>query len=135
MDMSMKKIRVIVSKVGLDGHDRGIKVVAQSLRDAGFEVVYLGLRQTPESVVEAALQEDADVIGVSSLSGAHMAIFPEIIRNLKKNNLEHVVLIGGGIIPEPDKTELESIHGVNRIFGPGTSTAEIIQYLTQKISR
>ncbi len=123
-----RPIRVLVGKVGLDGHDRGAKVIATALRDAGMEVIYTGLRQTPEMVVNAALQEDVDAIGISSLSGAHMTIFPKIIELMREKGLHDVLLAGGGIIPEEDKKKLET-EGVNKIFPPGTSTQEIIDYI------
>lgn len=123
-----KKIRVIVAKSGLDGHDRGAKVIAAALRDAGMEVIYTGLRQTPEMIVEAALQEDADVIGISILSGAHMTIFPKILNLLKEKGMEDVLLTGGGIIPEEDIDKLKSI-GVGELFTPGASTTEIADYI------
>ena len=124
----MKNIRVLVSKPGLDGHDRGAKVIAASLRDAGMEVIYTGLHQTPELIVEAALQEDVSVIGVSILSGAHMTLFPKILSLMKGKGLEHVLLTGGGIIPQKDIDELEKM-GVGKLFGPGTTTTEIIAYI------
>lgn len=123
-----KKIRVIVAKAGLDGHDRGAKVIAAALRDAGMEVIYTGLRKTPEMIVEAALQEDVDAIGVSILSGAHMTIFPKILRLMKEKKLENVLLFGGGIIPEEDIVELNKM-GVGKLFTPGSSTAEIVNYV------
>ncbi len=123
-----KKIRVIVAKAGLDGHDRGAKVIAAALRDAGMEVIYTGLRKTPEMIVEAALQEDVDAIGVSILSGAHMTIFPKILKLMKEKNLDNVLLFGGGIIPEEDIIELNKI-GVGKLFTPGSSTAEIVNYV------
>lgn len=123
-----KKIRVIVAKSGLDGHDRGAKVIAAALRDAGMEVIYTGLRQTPEMIVEAALQEDADVIGISILSGAHMTIFPKILNLLKEKGMEDVLLTGGGIIPEEDIDKLKSM-GVGELFTPGASTTEIADYI------
>jgi len=124
----MKNIRVLVSKPGLDGHDRGAKVIAAALRDAGMEVIYTGLHQTPELIVEAALQEDVSVIGVSILSGAHMTLFPKILSLMKRERLEHVLLTGGGIIPQKDIDELEKM-GVGKLFGPGTPTTEIIAYI------
>lgn len=124
----MKKIRIVVAKPGLDGHDRGAKVIAAALRDAGMEVIYTGLHQTPEMIVEAALQEDADVIGVSILSGAHMTLFPRILKLMEKNRLKHVLLTGGGIIPKKDISELEKM-GVGRLFGPGTPTPDVINYI------
>ncbi|RCK72213.1 MAG: B12 binding domain of Methylmalonyl-CoA mutase [Ignavibacteriae bacterium] len=123
-----KKIRVIVAKAGLDGHDRGAKVIAAALRDAGMEVIYTGLRKTPEMIVEAALQEDVDAIGVSILSGAHMTIFPKILKLMKEKNLDNVLLFGGGIIPEEDIIELNKM-GVGKLFTPGSSTAEIVNYV------
>ena len=128
----MKKVKVLVAKPGLDGHDRGAKVVARALRDAGMEVIYTGLHQTPEMIVEAALQEDVDFIGLSILSGAHMTMFPRVLELLKKNGLEDVVLTGGGIIPEDDIQKLLDM-GVGKIFGPGTSLEEIVGFYTEKI--
>jgi methylmalonyl-CoA mutase C-terminal domain/subunit len=124
--MSERKVRVLVAKPGLDGHDRGAKVVARALRDAGMEVIYTGLRQTPEMVVEAALQEDVDVIGLSILSGAHMALVPRVIELLQANDLTHVKVFVGGIIPDEDVPRLKEI-GVVGVYGPGTLTEEIIQ--------
>ncbi len=127
--MSMNRpIRVLVAKVGLDGHDRGAKVIATALRDAGMEVIYTGLRQTPEMVVNAALQEDVDAIGVSILSGAHMTVFPRIMQLLKEKNMNDVLLTGGGIIPEDDVQALNEM-GVGKLFAPGTSTADIAEYI------
>jgi methylmalonyl-CoA mutase C-terminal domain/subunit len=123
-----RPIRVLVAKVGLDGHDRGAKVIATSLRDAGMEVIYTGLRQTPEMVVNAALQEDVDAIGVSILSGAHMTIFPKIIALMKEKNMNDVLLTGGGIIPEDDMLQLSTM-GVGQLFAPGTTTTEIADYI------
>lgn len=123
-----RPIRVLVAKVGLDGHDRGAKVIATALRDAGMEVIYTGLRQTPEMVVNAALQEDVDAIGISSLSGAHMTIFPKILEIMKEKGMDDTLLTGGGIIPEEDKQKLESM-GVGKIFTPGTTTNEIVTYI------
>lgn len=123
-----RKIRVLVAKVGLDGHDRGAKVVAAALRDAGMEVIYTGLRKTPEMVVEAAIQEDVDAIGVSILSGAHMTIFPRILGLMKEKGLEDVLLFGGGIIPDKDKDALKQL-GVGELFTPGASTQVIVQYI------
>jgi methylmalonyl-CoA mutase, C-terminal domain len=119
-----RPIRVLVAKVGLDGHDRGAKVIASFLRDAGMEVIYTGLRQTPEMVVQAALQEDVDVIGVSILSGAHMTVFPKLLNLMMEKGLENVLLTGGGIIPDDDAAALQKL-GVGRLFPPGTDTAEI----------
>jgi len=123
-----KKIRVLVAKVGLDGHDRGAKVVAAALRDAGMEVIYSGLRKTPEMIVEAAVQEDVDAIGVSLLSGAHMTIFPRILDLMKEQGLSDVLLFGGGIIPEKDVNELKK-RGVGELFTPGASTITIAEYV------
>jgi len=121
------KIRVLVAKPGLDGHDRGAKVIARALRDAGFEVIYTGLRQTPEMIAEAALQEDVQIIGLSVLSGAHMTLVPRIMELLKKQGQESVKVMIGGIIPDDDRPKLEAL-GVAGIFGPGTSTTEVIEY-------
>ena len=123
-----KKIRILIGKPGLDGHDRGAKVIAAALRDAGFEVIYTGLHQLSESIVEAAIQEDVDIIGLSILSGAHMTIFPRILELLKQKNAEHIIVIGGGIIPEEDIKKLLKM-GVKRIFTPGTPTNEIVVYI------
>jgi methylmalonyl-CoA mutase, C-terminal domain len=123
-----KKIRVLVAKAGLDGHDRGAKVIAAAMRDAGMEVIYTGLRQTPEMIVEAALQEDVDVIGISILSGAHMTIFPKIMGLMKEKGLNDVLLTGGGIIPEEDIKELKKI-GVGELFTPGAPTTAIAEYI------
>ncbi len=125
-----KKIRVIVAKSGLDGHDRGAKVIAAALRDAGMEVIYTGLRQTPEMIVEAALQEDADVIGISILSGAHMTIFPKIKSLLNEKGMDDVLLTGGGIIPEEDISKLKQL-GIGELFTPGSSTIEIADYIKE----
>jgi len=124
-----KQIRVLIAKLGLDGHDRGAKVVARALRDAGMDVIYIGIRQTPEMIVAAAVQEDVDVIGLSSLSGAHMELFPEIIKGLAKKGEKDRLFICGGIIPDEDVPKLKKI-GVNAVFGPGTSTADIVDYIT-----
>lgn len=129
-----KKIRVLMAKPGLDGHDRGVKVVARALRDSGMEVIYTGLHQTPEQIVEAAIQEDVDVIGLSILSGAHMTLFPKIIELLKKNNAEDILVTGGGIIPKEDILELKKI-GISEIFGPGTPTTNIIQFIEENIKK
>ena len=125
-------IRVLVAKPGLDGHDRGAKVIARSLRDAGMEVVYTGIRQTPEMIVEAALQEDVDVIGLSILSGAHMELFPLIFEGLKRNDMDDVIVVAGGIIPEDDRAALEEM-GVRTVFGPGTATSEITDFIRQAV--
>jgi methylmalonyl-CoA mutase C-terminal domain/subunit len=127
-----KKIRVLIAKPGLDGHDRGAKVVAAALRDAGMEVIYTGLHQTPEMIVEAAIQEDVDVIGVSILSGAHMVILPKILELLGKAGAKDVLLLGGGIIPEDDARELER-KGVKRLFGPGTTTTAITEFIKENV--
>lgn len=124
--MGEPKIRVLVAKPGLDGHDRGAKVIARALRDSGMEVIYTGLRQTPEMVAEAALQEDVDIIGLSILSGAHMTLVPRIIELLKKQGQGEVKLMVGGIIPDADRPKLEQL-GVSAVFGPGTSTEAIVQ--------
>lgn len=123
-----RKIRVLVAKAGLDGHDRGAKVVAAALRDAGMEVIYTGLRQTPEMIVEAAVQEDVDAIGISILSGAHMTIFPKVLEMMKKKEVSDILLFGGGIIPEDDLKKLKET-GVGELFTPGTSTVTIIEFL------
>src|SRR5580704_8730595 len=123
-----RPVRVLVGKVGLDGHDRGAKVIATALRDAGMEVIYTGLRQTPEMVVNAALQEDVDAIGISILSGAHMTVFPKIIRLMKEKNITDVLLTGGGIIPEEDRIQLSEM-GVGKLFARGAATAEISEYI------
>jgi methylmalonyl-CoA mutase, C-terminal domain len=126
------KIRVLIAKAGLDGHDRGAKIIAAALRDAGMEVIYTGLRQTPEMIVEAALQEDVDVIGISILSGAHMTIFPKILHLMKEKGLDDVLLTGGGIIPEEDIRALKS-QGVGELFTPGAPTTEISAYIKEWI--
>lgn len=123
-----RKIRVLVAKAGLDGHDRGAKVVAAALRDAGMEVIYTGLRQTPDMIVEAAIQEDVDAIGISILSGAHMTIFPKVLEIMKKKDVSDMLLFGGGIIPDDDLLKLKSL-GVGELFTPGTSTATVIEFL------
>jgi len=126
--MMERRIRVLIAKAGLDGHDRGAKVVAASLRDSGMEVIYTGLRQTPEMIVDAAIQEDIDVIGVSLLSGAHMTIFPKILNLMKEKGLTNVLLFGGGIIPDKDIKALKNM-GVGELFTPGTSTLDIVAYV------
>jgi methylmalonyl-CoA mutase C-terminal domain/subunit len=129
-----EKIRVIVAKPGLDGHDRGAKVIARAFRDAGFEVIYTGLRQTPEQIVNAALQEDADVVGLSVLSGAHMTLCPRIMELMKKEGLDDVLVLVGGIIPDQDITQLKK-DGVAEVFQPGASTEKIIDYVKKNVRR
>ncbi len=131
---SSRKIRVLIGKVGLDGHDRGAKVIASAFRDAGIEVIYTGLRQTPESIVEAAIQEDVDAIGISILSGAHMTIFPKIKKLMSKKGLTDVLLFGGGIIPEEDIKELLKL-GVGKLFTPGTPTYETVDYVKDWVNK
>lgn len=128
-----RPIRVLVAKVGLDGHDRGAKVIATALRDAGMEVIYTGLRQTPEMVVNTALQEDVDAIGISILSGAHMTVFPKVMQLMKEKGLNDVLLTGGGIIPDADMQELNSL-GIGKLFEPGTPTTEIADYINKWVS-
>lgn len=128
----MNKIKVILTKIGLDGHDRGIKVVASALRDAGMEVVYLGKFQTPESIVQAAIQEDVDVVGISCLSPNHILLMPEVIRLLGEKNANDILVIAGGIIPEPYCSQLKN-SGVSEVFGPNTSSKQIVEYITSKI--
>ncbi len=128
-----RPIRILVAKVGLDGHDRGAKVIATSLRDAGMEVIYTGLRQTPQMVVDTALQEDVDAIGVSILSGAHMTVFPKIIKLMQEKKMNDVLLTGGGIIPASDRVVLEEL-GVGTLFPPGTPSTEIVEYIKQWVS-
>ncbi|HYJ38394.1 MAG TPA: cobalamin B12-binding domain-containing protein [Chitinophagaceae bacterium] len=127
-DKLNRPIRVLVAKVGLDGHDRGAKVIATALRDAGMEVIYTGLRQTPEMVVNAALQEDVDAIGISILSGAHMTVFPRVINLMKEKEMDDVLLTGGGIIPDDDMKQLNGL-GVGKLFAPGTPTQAIATYI------
>jgi methylmalonyl-CoA mutase C-terminal domain/subunit len=129
-----RKIRVLIAKPGLDSHDRGAKVVARALRDAGMEVIYTGLRQTPELIVETALQEDVDVIGLSILSGAHRTLFPRIMDLLKKQGLTDVLVFAGGIIPEEDVSAMKKV-GIKEIFGPGTRTETIIQYVLDNLPK
>ncbi len=129
-----RPIRILVAKVGLDGHDRGAKVIASSLRDAGMEVIYTGLRLTPEMVVNTALQEDVDVIGISILSGAHNTVFPAILGLMKEKQMDDVLLIGGGIIPDDDANELNRL-GVARLFPPGTPTAEITDFIRNWVAQ
>ena len=127
-------VRVLVAKPGLDGHDRGAKIIARALRDAGMEVIYTGIRQTPEMIVETALQEDVDVIGLSILSGDHLDLFPHIFQGLTDNNMDDVIVVAGGIIPESDRTKLK-ILGVKCIFGPGTPTSDIITFIKESLSK
>jgi methylmalonyl-CoA mutase C-terminal domain/subunit len=124
--------RILIAKPGLDGHDRGAKVIARALRDAGMEVIYLGLRQTPEMIAEAALQEDADAVGLSILSGAHMTLLPRVVELLKENGLDDVMVFAGGIIPDEDVPALKEI-GILGIFGPGTSTAEVVAFVHEQL--
>ncbi|MCD6242033.1 cobalamin B12-binding domain-containing protein [Candidatus Bathyarchaeota archaeon] len=128
--MAERKIRVLIAKPGLDSHDRGAKIVARALRDAGMEVIYTGLRQTPEQIVETAIQEDVDVIGLSILSGAHMALFPRIMELLKEKGVKDVLVFAGGIIPDEDVPKLKGI-GIKEIFGPGTPTDVIVKYVKE----
>jgi methylmalonyl-CoA mutase C-terminal domain/subunit len=132
--MPEQKIRILVAKPGLDGHDRGAKVIASAFRDAGFEVIYTGLHQTPEMIAAAALQEDVDVVALSILSGAHMALFPRILELLQQKGLEHVLVIGGGIIPDEDIQRLEAL-GVAKLFGPGTPTTAPIEYVRERFAQ
>jgi methylmalonyl-CoA mutase, C-terminal domain len=135
MDKKIKRpVRVLVAKVGLDGHDRGAKVIATALRDAGMEVIYTGLRQTPEMVVNAALQEDVDAIGISILSGAHMTVFPKVAHLMKEKGMDDVLLTGGGIIPEEDMKQLQQ-KGVGTLFPPGTSTNDIASYINNWVQQ
>jgi len=131
--MNKGRIRVLLAKPGLDGHDRGAKVVARALRDAGMEVIYTGIRQTPEMIVEAAIQEDVDVVGLSILSGAHLELFPLIIEGLRRKGREDVLVIAGGIIPEDDIPTLQQT-GIKAVFGPGTSTEDIIRFIQKEIT-
>lgn len=128
MPEQARKIRVLVAKPGLDGHDRGAKVIAAAFRDAGFEVIYTGLHQTPEMIVNAAIQEDVDVVAMSVLSGAHMTLFPRVLELLREAGADDVLLTGGGIIPEEDMKALQAM-GVGRLFGPGTPTQEAVEYI------
>jgi methylmalonyl-CoA mutase C-terminal domain/subunit len=130
-EVATRKIRILTAKVGLDGHDRGVKVISRALRDAGIEVIYAGLHQTPEMVVEAALQEDAQVIGLSLHSGAHMTLFPAVVEELEKRGATDIVVFGGGIIPEEDIVELKRT-GVSEIFTPGTPLQDIVQWLDHR---
>ncbi len=128
-----RPIRVLVAKVGLDGHDRGAKVIATALRDAGMEVIYTGLRQSPEMVVQAALQEDVDAIGISILSGAHMTVFPKVYQLMQEKGLKDVLLTGGGIIPEEDNQQLHNM-GIGHLFAPGTNTTDIAAYIKKWVA-
>lgn len=128
-----RKIRVLIGKPGLDGHDRGAKVVASALRDAGMEVIYTGLHQTPEMIVEAAVQEDVDVVGLSILSGAHMTLFPKVVELLKEKGAGDMLVVGGGIIPEDDVRELKRM-GLAEVFTPGTPTTEIVEYIKREMA-
>lgn len=131
--MTEAKIRVLLAKPGLDGHDRGVKVIARALRDAGMEVIYTGLRQTPEQIANAALQEDVQIVGLSILSGAHLTIFPRVLELMREKGMEDVILFGGGIIPEDDIPRLKAM-GVGEIFLPGTSTEAIIGYIREHVN-
>ncbi|MGF7234108.1 MAG: cobalamin B12-binding domain-containing protein [Frankia sp.] len=133
MAQAGRRIRVVVAKPGLDGHDRGVKIVARALRDAGMEVVYTGLHQTPEQIVETAIQEDADCIGLSVLSGAHMTLFARVIELLRERGAADIVVIGGGIIPEADRPELRAM-GVTAVFPPGSTTAQIVAWIEQHVA-
>lgn len=128
-----RPIRVLVAKPGLDGHDRGAKVLALALRDAGMEVIYTGLRQTPEKIAQAAIQEDVDVVGLSCLSGAHMHLFPRVVELLRQQGADEVMVLGGGIIPKEDVPKLKE-KGIAEVFGPGTSTQDIIAYIQEKLT-
>jgi methylmalonyl-CoA mutase C-terminal domain/subunit len=130
--MTEKKIRVLIAKPGLDGHDRGAKVIARALRDAGMEVVYTGIRQTPEMIAEAALQEDVDVVGMSILSGAHMALFPRVMDLLRQSGMDDVLVVVGGIIPDEDMPALKEM-GIRGVFGPGTPTDQIVGYIRENV--
>ena len=130
---SARPIRVLVAKPGLDGHDRGAKVIARALRDAGMEVIYTGIRQTPQMIVEAALQEDVDIVGLSVLSGAHMTLFPQIVQGLAERGMSDVLVVAGGIIPEPDRQALLQ-QGVSALFGPGASTQDIVTYIEEAMA-
>jgi methylmalonyl-CoA mutase cobalamin-binding domain/chain len=131
--MADKRLRILVAKPGLDGHDRGAKIIARALRDGGFEVIYTGLHQTPEMIAQAALQEDADAVGLSVLSGAHMTLFPEVMRLLKERGAADVAVFGGGIIPDDDVVKLKSM-GVRQIFTPGASTEDIINWVRENVA-
>jgi methylmalonyl-CoA mutase, C-terminal domain len=130
--MAEKRLRILVAKPGLDGHDRGAKIIARALRDGGFEVIYTGLHQTPEMIAEAAVQEDADAVGLSVLSGAHMTLFPEVMRLLKERGAAEVAVFGGGIIPDDDAVKLKEL-GVRQIFTPGASTEDIVKWVRENV--
>jgi methylmalonyl-CoA mutase, C-terminal domain len=132
--MTHKKIRILIAKPGLDGHDRGAKVVARALRDAGMEVIYTGIRQTPEMIVQAALQEDVDIIGLSCLSGAHLELFEDVMEGIKKKEMDKVRVVAGGIIPDEDIPALEKM-GVKAVFGPGTKTADIVETIKKLVNK
>lgn len=134
MNQLKRPVRVLVAKVGLDGHDRGAKVIATALRDAGMEVIYTGLRQTPEMVVNAALQEDVDAIGISTLSGAHNTVFPKVLKIMKEKEMNNVLVTGGGIIPDEDTRKLSDM-GVGKLFSPGTPTNEIANYIREWVTQ
>lgn len=131
--MSERKVRVLIAKPGLDGHDRGAKVVARSLRDAGFEVIYTGIRQTPQMIAEAALQEDVDVVGLSILSGAHLTLCPKVVELLRSQGQDNVVVLVGGIVPDEDVARLQAA-GIQGIFGPGTSTQQIVDFINGNVT-
>ncbi|HUY27943.1 MAG TPA: cobalamin B12-binding domain-containing protein [Candidatus Binataceae bacterium] len=131
--MAEKRLRILVAKPGLDGHDRGAKIIARALRDGGFEVIYTGLHQTPEMIAQAAVQEDVDAVGLSVLSGAHMTLFPEVLRLLKERGAADVAVFGGGIIPDDDATKLKQ-SGVREIFTPGASTEDIVKWVHENVS-
>jgi methylmalonyl-CoA mutase, C-terminal domain len=131
--MAEKRLRILVAKPGLDGHDRGAKIIARALRDGGFEVIYTGLHQTPEMIAEACVQEDADAVGLSVLSGAHMTLFPEVMRLLKERGASDVAVFGGGIIPDDDAAKLKAM-GVRQIFTPGASTEDIVKWVRENVA-
>ena len=131
--MAEKRLRILVAKPGLDGHDRGAKIISRALRDGGFEVIYTGLHQTPEMIAEAAVQEDADAVGLSVLSGAHMTLFPEVMRLLKERGAGEVAVFGGGIIPDDDAVKLKEL-GVRQIFTPGASTEDIVKWVRENVA-
>jgi methylmalonyl-CoA mutase C-terminal domain/subunit len=128
-----RPIRILIAKVGLDGHDRGAKVIASFLRDAGMEVIYTGLRQTPEMVINTAIQEDVDAIGISILSGAHMTVFPKLMKLMKEKEMDDILITGGGIIPDDDMKKLNAL-GVGKLFAPGTDTKEIVNYIKEEVN-